>query len=416
MKAVDVAVVGAGPAGLAAAIRAREGGLDEVVVIERSEHLGGLLDQCIHNGFGLSYFGEDLTGPEYAHRFVERANDAGVKFLLKSAVIKVSPDRRLLVSNDTGLINLQAKAIVLAMGCRERTRGALNISGTRPAGILTAGAAQRYVNVYGYIPGKEVVILGSGDVGMIMARRLALEGVEVKAVVEVLPYVGGLIRNEVQCLHDFDIPVMLEHTVTEIHGKERVEAVTIARVDKGWNPVAGTEKTVKCDTLLISAGLIPENELSRMAGVVLDPITGGPVVSCSMETSVPGIFAGGNVVHVNDLVDNVTLEGELAGASAADFAMGKPILKGRAVQLKAGDNVRYIVPQTVFAGQDAILSLRVREPAERVRLEVGEILSKRFRAVRPGQMVRVAISRKEWQKMSGEVWELVVSCTQGGSS
>jgi NADPH-dependent 2,4-dienoyl-CoA reductase/sulfur reductase-like enzyme len=410
MKEVDVAVIGAGPAGLAAGIKAKESGLNKVVVIERGEYLGGLLDQCIHNGFGLTYFGKDLTGPEYAQRFIEKANDLGVEFLLKSMVTKLSPDRSMIISSSDGLSALSARAIVLAMGCRERTRESLNINGSRPAGILTAGTAQRYVNIYGYIPGKEVVILGSGDVGMIMARRLTLEGVNVKAVVEVLPYIGGLIRNEVQCLHDFNIPVMLEHTVSEIHGQERIEGVTIARVDKSWNPIAGTERRVECDTLLISAGLIPENELSRMAGIELDPITGGPVVDSNLETSVSGIFTGGNVLHVNDLVDNVTLEAELAGAMAASYAMGN-IKSGKSkVHFTAGENVRYVVPQTVSFGDEVTVSLRVMEPAEKVRLKVGNIISKPFRVVKPSQMVRIAITAKDWQNTDKEFSECVVSC------
>ena len=410
MKEVDVAVIGAGPAGLAAAVKAKEAGLDRVVVVERGEYLGGLLDQCIHNGFGLFYFGEDLTGPEYAHRFIEKVNDLRVESLLKSMVIRIYPDRRLAVSNDKELINLSAQAIVLAMGCRERSRESLKISGTRPAGILTAGTAQRYVNVHGYIPGKEVVILGSGDVGMIMARRLTLEGVTVKAVVEVLPYVGGLIRNEVQCLYDFDIPVLLEHTVSAIHGKDRVEAVTIAQVDKRWNPIAGTERTIECDTLLISAGLIPENELSRMAGIDLDLVTGGPVVDNNMETSIPGFFAGGNVLHVNDLVDNVSREAEIAGASAANFAMGKIPTQKPKLRLRAGENIRYIMPQTINLGEEVTLSMRVKEPAEKVRIKVGPILTKGLRVVKPSEMVQITISSQEWQKISFEINELVVDC------
>ena len=413
MRKVDLAVIGGGPAGLAAGIKAKESGLDEVVVIERGEYLGGLLDQCIHNGFGLTYFGQDLTGPEYSQRFIERALDLKVECLLNSMVIRMYPDRRLVISSRNGLTELAAKSIVLAMGCRERTREALNISGTRPAGILTAGAAQRYVNIYGYIPGKEVVILGSGDVGMIMARRLALEGVEVKAVVEVLPYVGGLIRNEVQCLHDFDIPLLLGHTISEFHGKERVEGVTISRVDMKWNPLPGTMKLVKCDTVLISAGLIPENELSRMAGIELDPITGGPVVNYKMETSASGIFAGGNVLHVNDLVDNVTLEAEIAGASAAEFAMGKIKSADRKIILRAGTNIRYVVPQTVAAGDNVTLSLRVKEPAEKVRIRVGNILTRAFLAVKPSQMIKLDLTSKEWQKMQNETMYLEVSCTEG---
>jgi thioredoxin reductase len=410
---IDVAVIGGGPAGLAAAIKAKEAGVDKVVILERGEYLGGLLDQCIHNGFGLFYFNEDLTGPEYGQRFIEKANDLGVESLLKTMVIKLFPDRRLAINNNEGFTYLSPKAIVLAMGCRERSRESLSIPGTRPAGIFTAGTAQRYVNIEGYIPGKEVVILGSGDVGMIMARRLTLEGVEVKAVVEVLPYVGGLIRNEVQCLHDFNIHILLEHTVVEVHGQDRVEGVTVAKVDKHWNPIPGTERMLECDTLLISAGLIPENELSRMAGIELDPIIGGPVVDESMETSIPGIFAAGNVVHVNDLVDNVTWEGEVAGASAANFAMGKAILRKPKISLRAGENVRCIVPQSITAGKEVTLSIRVKEPAEKVRLTVGDILTKGLQAVKPSEMVKITISSKEWVKMRGGINEFVICCKGG---
>jgi NADPH-dependent 2,4-dienoyl-CoA reductase/sulfur reductase-like enzyme len=407
---VDIAVIGGGPAGLAAAAKAKEAGLDRVMVIERSEHLGGLLDQCIHNGFGLFYFGEDLTGPEYARRFIEKVNDLGVESRLNSMVVRMFPERRLLISSHTGLTYVSAKAVVLAMGCRERTRNSLKISGTRPAGIFTAGTAQRFVNIYGYVPGKEVVILGSGDVGMIMARRLTLEGVVVKAVVEVLPYVGGLIRNQVQCLNDFNIPLLLEHTVTEIRGRERVEAVTITRVDKKWNPIAGTERIITCDTLLISAGLIPENELSRAAGVELDALTGGPVVNSAMETSIPGIFAGGNVLHVNDIVDNVTREAEMAGTGAAAFITeGKKPGKPR-VRLIAGKNIRYVIPQEVNIGDEVTLSLRVREPNEKVRLSVGNILTRGLRVVKPGQMIQVTVAAKDWCKKSSKVDEMVINC------
>jgi len=406
---IDVAVIGGGPAGLAAAIKARESGVDRVVVIERSEYLGGLLNQCIHNGFGLFYFGEDLTGPEYARRFIEKADDLGVKSLLNSMVVRLFPDRKILVSGSAGLTYLLAKAIVLTMGCRERTRGALCISGTRPAGILTAGTAQRYVNIHGYIPGKEVVILGSGDIGMIMARRLTMEGVTVKAVVEVLPYVGGLIRNEVQCLHDFNIPLLLEHTVTEVHGKDRVEAVSVAKVDRAWNPVAGTERVISCDTLLISAGLIPENELTRSIGIEIDSMSGGPVVDSTMQTSCPGIFAGGNVLHVNDLVDNVTREGEKAGASAAAFAAGGIKPGNNRIRLFAGENVRYVVPQVVNLGEGFTLSLRVKEPAENTKLMVGDIYSKNLRVIKPSQMIRVDIPDKNWIKISKPIDKMLVT-------
>jgi NADPH-dependent 2,4-dienoyl-CoA reductase/sulfur reductase-like enzyme len=409
-REVDLAVIGGGPAGLAAAVASREAGLDNVIVIERSEYLGGLLDQCIHNGFGLSYFGEDLTGPEYAWRFIEKANDLGIESLLNSMVVRLFPDRKILVSNSGGLTCLSAKAVVLAMGCREKTRGSLCISGARTVGILTAGTAQRYVNIYGYLPGKEAVILGSGDVGMIMARRLTLEGVTVKAVVEVLPYVGGSIRNEVQCLNDFDIPLLLEHTVIEVHGKERVEGVTIAQVDKEWHPIAGTERLIACDTLLISAGLIPENELSRSIGIELDPLSGGPVVDNTMQTSCAGIFAGGNVLHVNDLVDNVSREAERAGACAAAFIMGRIQQEKTRVRLVAGGNIRYIVPQVVNIGEGFSLSLRVKEPSENVRLKVGSLFNQNLRFVTPSQIVQLAVAAEDWNKLKSGADNLVIKC------
>ena len=407
---VDVAVIGAGPAGLAAAIKAKEMGLERVTIVERGESLGGLLHQCIHNGFGLWYFNEDLTGPEYARRFIEKASDLGVEALLRSMVLRITPERKVVLSNEKGITYLEARAIVLAMGCRERSREALGIPGTRPAGIFTAGTAQRYVNVEGFIPGKEVVILGSGDVGMIMARRLALEGVDVKAVVEILPYVGGLIRNEVQCLYDFNIPLFLEHTVTEVHGPRRVEAVTVARVDKEQNPVPGTERVIECDTLLISAGLIPENELSISAGIELDPITGGPRVSERMETTVSGIFAGGNVVHVHDLVDNVSQEAEVAGANAAALAMGEVVGAKREIRMRAGENIRYVVPQSISGEEGATLYMRVREPREKVRLRVGEVVSKSLRAVKPSEMVKIELTAKEVGRVGEDVEELVIDC------
>jgi NADPH-dependent 2,4-dienoyl-CoA reductase/sulfur reductase-like enzyme len=411
---VDVAVIGAGPAGLAAAIKAKEAGAENVTIIERAEQLGGLLHQCIHDGFGLIYFNENMTGPEYARRFIEKATDLKVNLQLETMVLDLTAGLNITASKKDGLMNLHAKAVVLAMGCRERTRHQIMIPGTRPAGVFTAGTAQRYVNVEGYLPGKRVVILGSGDVGMIMARRLTLEGVKVEAVVEILPYIGGLIRNEVQCLHDFEIPLYLEHTITEIHGLKRVEGVTIAKIDKCGEPIAGTEKTIECDTLLTSVGLIPENELSLKAGIKLDPVTGGPVVNDMMETSIPGIFAGGNVVHVNDLVDNVTLESELAGASAAESAMGKVPPVKRKISLKAGENVRYVVPHTIETEKEVILSLRVKEPAEKVTLRIGDISAKSLRVVKPSEMVKIGLTTEQLGEIQGKVSEVEVSCRKRG--
>lgn len=398
-QAIDVAVIGAGPAGLAAAIKAKEAGAAKVTIIERNEQPGGLLHQCIHNGFGLAYFNEDLTGPEYARRFIEKAMDLGIDIQLESMVLDLTAAKKITVSSRQGLRTLCAGAVVLAMGCRERTRQQIMIPGTRPAGIFTAGTAQRYVNVEGYLPGKKIVILGSGDVGMIMARRLTLEGAKVEAVVEILPYIGGLIRNEVQCVHDFDIPLFLGHTITDVIGLTRVEAVAIARVDEKQEPVAGTEKTIECDTLLTSVGLIPENELSSKAGVELDPITGGPFVNDRMETSISGIFAGGNVVHVNDLVDSVTLEAEVAGACATDYTTGKVPPARRRISLKAGENIRYVVPHSISSEKEVTLSMRVREPGEKMRLRIGNILTKPLRAVKPSEMLKADLTREQLCKL-----------------
>ena len=413
-QAVDVAVIGGGPAGLAAAIKAKEAGAERVTIIERGEALGGLLEQCIHDGFGLFYFKENLTGPEYGQRFIEKAMDLKVGAQLETMVLDVTPDRRITASSRKGVVTFEAKTIVLAMGCRERSRESLMIPGTRPAGVFTAGTAQRYVNVEGFIPGKEIVILGSGDIGMIMARRLTMEGANVKAVVEILPYVGGLIRNEVQCLYDFDIPVFLEHTITEVHGRQRVEGVTIAKVDKDKEPEPGTARLIGCDTLLLSVGLIPENELSLMAGVKLNPITGGPFVNDRRETSVPGIFAAGNVAHVHDLVDNVTWEGELAGTSAAEYAMGKATPGKRKITMEAGENIKYVVPNTISPDREVTIYMRVKEPQEKASIKVGDILTKAFRAVKPSEMVKLELSSKELVKLKEGTTTLVVNCERRG--
>jgi len=410
-REVDVAVIGSGPAGLAAAIKAKEAGAGNVVVFERAEHLGGLLDQCVHNGFGLLYFGEDLTGPQYRDRFIEKAMDLKVNAELESMVLELAADHTMKVaSSKEGYSSLKPKAIVLAMGCRERTRFAVNIHGTRPSGIYTAGQAQRFVNVDGFIPGKRMVILGSGDIGMIMARRLTLEGAKVEAVVEALPYVGGLIRNEVQCIHDFDIPLLLKHTVSKVYGFPRIEAVTVSEVNGDLKPVPGTEQKIDCDTLLLSVGLIPENELSLMAGVELNPVTGGPVVDEARQTSIPGIFAGGNVVHVHDLVDNVTWESEIAGASAAAFAKGEGLPSGK-IEVKPGRNIRYIVPQTICGLDDVTLYMRVREPETNVRIRIGDVITSKIRlAVKPSSMEKVEIPAAAFKKMKEGTAEIVVDC------
>ena len=348
MKNADLVIIGGGPAGLAAAIEARRRGVENLLILERDSELGGILNQCIHNGFGLHTFKEELTGPEYAARFIQQANDLGIPCKLNTMVLDLAADKTVTAMNRTdGLFQLHPKAVVLAMGCRERPRGALNIPGYRPAGIFTAGTAQRLVNMEGYLPGRKVVILGSGDIGLIMARRMTLEGAEVQVVAELMPYSGGLKRNIVQCLDDYGIPLKLSHTVVDIQGKERVEGVTLARVENG-RPVPGTEEHYDCDTLLLSCGLLPENELSRAAGVRLSPVTGGPAVNESLETSIPGVFAAGNVLHVHDLVDYVSEEAGAAGAHAAAYIQSA----GREAQAAAlpvlcRNGVRYTVPSTV---------------------------------------------------------------------
>lgn len=375
MEAYDLAVIGAGPAGLAAAAAAYEAGVKKIILIERDREMGGILEQCIHTGFGMFYFREDLTGPEYAARFIKKVKAYGITFKLNTMVLQITQDKTLVaVNKEDGLLMIKAKAVVLAMGCRERTRGAILIPGTRPAGVITAGTAQRFVNMEGYMPGKEVVILGSGDIGLIMARRLTLEGAKVKMVLELLPYSSGLTRNIVQCLQDFEIPLLFNHTVVDIHGQDRITGVTIAEVDiETKKPKTGTERKVTCDTLLLSVGLIPENELSKQVGLELDPATNGPVVDEGMATSVEGIFAGGNVVHVHDLVDNVTRESEIAGRSAARYILEQKKAATLKLKTKAGQGVSYVVPQIIHAQQMAdelALSFRVKEVYKDKRLTV----------------------------------------------
>ena len=348
----SIVIIGAGPAGLAAAIAAREAGCEDVLLLERDSTPGGILNQCIHNGFGLHTFKEELTGPEYARRFIERAEELKPELALDTMVLDITPERVITcTSRNEGIRQIQADAIILCMGCRERPRGALNIPGTRPAGIYSAGTAQRLVNMEGFLPGREVVILGSGDIGLIMARRMTFEGAKVKCVCELMPYSGGLKRNIVQCLDDFDIPLRLSHTVTEIHGRDRVEGVTVSEVGADRKPIPGTEEYIPCDTLLLSVGLLPENELSESAGVVLDPVTGGPRVNEQLETSVAGIFACGNVLHVHDLVDYVSEEAARAGANAAAYVLGRTKRGGEPITLRGESGVRYTVPQTIDAAR-----------------------------------------------------------------
>lgn len=395
-KLYDVIIIGSGPGGLAAAVAAKKEGAQDVLVIERDVELGGILLQCIHNGFGLEIFNEDLPGPSYAQRYIDESFALGVETLLDTIVLEVTPDRRIYASsNKLGFLEIEARAIVLAMGCRERTRAMIQIPGMRPAGVYTAGTAQRFVNIEGKMPGEKVVILGSGDIGMIMARRLTFEGAKVERVLEILPYLSGLTRNYVQCLQDFDIPLQFQHTVKFIHGKDRVTAVDIAAVDDQWKFIPGSEERIPCDTLLLSVGLIPENELSRQAGVELDPITGGPFVDESRQTNVPGIFAAGNVVHVYDLADWVTMAGYEAGKGAAKYAMALRASENQYIPVIAGKNVHHVVPQTInkfnLENEEIELQLRVLKPIEeRTMIEVhdgnNQIARRLVRYVRPGEM------------------------------
>lgn len=415
----DIVIIGGGPAGLAAAAAAKKAGTEDILILEREGHLGGILNQCIHNGFGLHTFKEELTGPEYASRYIDMIEKEQIPYKLNTMVLSISSDRVLTVINrEEGLIQIKAGAVILAMGCRERPRGALNIPGYRPAGIYSAGTAQRLMNLDGYEVGKEVVILGSGDIGLIMARRMTLEGAKVKVVAELMPYSGGLKRNIVQCLDDYGIPLKLSHTVVEIHGKERVTGVTLAAVDEKRRPVPGTEEYYSCDTLLLSVGLIPENELSKSAGVDLDQITGGPVVNDCLETSISGVFACGNVLHVHDLVDYVSEEAALAGRSAAAYARSQKEEPASAnVRIRALNGVRYTVPQFVNRESEAVqwkIRFRVSDVYRDrfISIYYGDerVYHKKKKVLAPGEMEQVAIKKESLEKYP-DLAEIVI-CTE----
>lgn len=404
----NVVVVGGGPAGLGAAVEAKRNGAKDVLIIERDRELGGILNQCIHNGFGLHEFKEELTGPEYAHKFIEMVKQENIEYMLDTMVLNISEDKTIEALGEDGIINIKADAIVLAMGCRERTRGAIDIPGYRPAGVYNAGAAQRLSNMEGYMVGKEIVIYGSGDIGLIMARRMTLEGAKVKAVVEINPHSSGLTRNIVQCLDDFDIPLMLSTGIAHIDGKERVKGVTISKLDENRRPIKGTEEYISCDTLLLSVGLIPENELSVEAGVVLDNKTSGPIVNNSMSTNVDGVFACGNVVHVHDLVDFVTKESKIAGKNAALYCLNK-LNKNKEVNTVADNGIIYIVPQNidVSSDEDVNLFMRVREICKNKKLVVRSndeiILEKKRPHMIPSEMENIKISKDLFKDIKGNI-------------
>ena len=396
---VELVIIGGGPAGLAAAYSAWQHGLRDILILERDAELGGILNQCIHNGFGLHRFGQQLTGPEYAGRYIEMLRTTGVRVELGTMVLEVTPDKQVhCVSRSKGYQIIQAKSIILCMGCRERTRGAIGTPGTRPAGIYTAGAAQRYVNMEGYLVGRRVLILGSGDIGLIMARRMTLEGAHVKDVYEVQPYPRGLPRNIEQCLNDYNIPLHLSHTVTDIHGRERLEGMTISQVDERFRPIPGTEERVDCDTLILSVGLIPAGDIANGSGLAVDGRTKGAFVDEHYQTSIPGVFSAGNVLHVHDLVDFVSLEAEALAAAAAEY-LQKGSLPPCPLEVKAGANVGHVIPQHVSGTRSFTLSLRVRQPLKKVTLTVTqngrEVLRRQFPKALPAEMIQLPVPAEQ---------------------
>ena len=407
MERHDIVIVGGGPAGMAAAVAAYDAGCTDVVILDREPHLGGILMQCIHNGFGLHKLGQELTGPEYADVYAQKVAERNIRVYTETMVTSVTPDKLVTAQNRNGILKIQAKAVILAMGCRERSRGALNISGSRPAGVYSAGTAQKLVNCMGYQVGKRVVILGSGDIGLIMARRMSYEGAKVEAVCEVMPYSGGLTRNIVQCLEDFGIPLYLSTTVVQIHGDKRLEGVTIAQVDERRQPIEETKRYIPCDTLLLSVGLIPENELTRAAGIPIDPITGGAIVDENCQTMVPGIFACGNVLQVHDLVDYVSEEAERAGIGAAQL-IKKQLAEGQQIATQPGNGVRYVLPQKIHAnGADVSLFLRVTQPFGKVKFTVSDgekvlLTAKRLKAA-PGEMEKLTLKAANLQDVTGPI-------------
>lgn len=408
MKNTDLVIIGGGPAGMSAAVSAYNSGVKDILILDREPRLGGILQQCIHNGFGLHRFKEELTGPEYSWKYEKQVNELNIPVMLNTMVLNVTPDKIITAMNEqNGVFQIKAKAVIMAMGCRERSRGALNIAGTRPAGIYTAGAAQKFVNIKGYLPGKRVVILGSGDIGLIMARRMTLEGAKVLSVCELLPYSGGLTRNIVQCLDDFGIPLRLSHTVVKVHGKDRVEGVTIAKVDENRKPIQGTEEFIECDTLLLSCGLIPENELSKAAEISLDRVTGGAVVDQRRETSQSGIFACGNVLHVHDLVDFVSEESEIAGKGAAEYIFGNGFENACNITFELNGGIRYTVPQRITSCNSAVkVYFRVSDVQKNVTVTVkdGEnvLLSKKRQRVAPGEMETVQLTSAMLNSVSSD--------------